>query len=228
MLRKNIALMSRNINESTLEDVSSPFDFVILKNRDFRIEFSSIVPYITAGKRSIIVIGGDIIIDEATVNAFNWTDPTIALIALKDASWNGWNIIIGSKTRRIYAYMYAEGSVYSWEKPGATIIKYSDAGVWNIPHGQLYIRGLVASKNTIWGAQQKPTPICPTLAPDCSVASAYAYDWDYFRTYDPTDTTQGALPAERTAVPRLIPAAMIIEYDAHILTDPPLGFREMK
>lgn len=32
------------------------------------------------------MIGGDIIIDEADVNSLAWANPTIALIALKDAS----------------------------------------------------------------------------------------------------------------------------------------------
>ena len=86
MIRKNIALMTRNIDDSVLETMASPFDFVILKNQDFRIQLSSIVPYIGAGKRSIIVIGGDIVIDEADVNSLSWTNPTMALIALKDAS----------------------------------------------------------------------------------------------------------------------------------------------
>ncbi len=45
--------------------------------------------------------------------------------------------------------MYAEGSVYSGQKFGTTIVPYVKAGVWNIAQGQLYIRGLVASKNTI-------------------------------------------------------------------------------
>jgi hypothetical protein len=86
MIRKNISLMTRNIDEGTLETVGSPFDFVILKNQDFRIQSSSIVPYIGAGKRSIIVIGGDIIINETDVNSLAWANPTIALIALKDSA----------------------------------------------------------------------------------------------------------------------------------------------
>ena len=227
MIRKNIALMTRNIDDSVLETMASPFDFVILKNQDFRIQLSSIVPYIGAGKRSIIVIGGDIVIDEADVNSLSWTNPTMALIALKDASGKWGNIVIYKSAKRIYAYMYAEGSVYSGEKYDATsaIIPYTTQWVWNIPQGQLYIRGLVASKNTIGGAQQKPTAICPTLVSDCTPANAYAYDWDYFRVYDSTDTSQGALPVERSTIPKLQNAAMIIEYDANILTDPPPGFR---
>jgi hypothetical protein len=57
MLRKNIALMTRNVDDSDMDDPSDSPDFVVIKNTDFRIENSSLTPYITAGKRSIIVIG---------------------------------------------------------------------------------------------------------------------------------------------------------------------------
>jgi hypothetical protein len=59
MLRRNIALMSRNISDADLVDINSPHEFIIKKdsaNPDFRIEFNELIPYITAGKRSIIVI----------------------------------------------------------------------------------------------------------------------------------------------------------------------------
>ena len=51
--------------------------------------------------------------------------------------------------------------------------------------------------------------------------SDYAYDWDYFRTFDYADTSQRSLPAERSGNAKLQNATMIIEYDPDILTDPP-------
>lgn len=57
MIRRNIALMTRNIDDATLAAIASPFNFVIIKNNDLRIELSSLNPYLTAGKRSLIVIG---------------------------------------------------------------------------------------------------------------------------------------------------------------------------
>lgn len=228
MIRRNIALISRNIDVATLEDTASPHDFLIIQDgSDYHIDLGWNNATIN-GKRSIILIGGDIIIDQALVNSELWNNRALGLIALKDASGKWGNIVIGSKARQIYAYMYAEGSVYSGQKFGTTIVPYVKAGVWNIAQGQLYIRGLVASKNTIWGAQQKPTAICPTLTPDCTPSNAYSYDWDYFRSYDYTDPTQSALPTERASIVKLQSAAMIIEYDAHILTDPPPGFLEKK
>lgn len=69
------------------------------------------------------------------------------------------------------------------------------------------------------------TPVCPALTPDCVTSGVGAntqnYDWDYFRNYDKTDPTQSALPTERSSIPRVRDAVMIIEYDPRILTDPP-------
>lgn len=126
MIRKNIALMTRNVDNTTLANITSPLDFVILKNQDLRIELSSLTPYITAGKRSIIVIGGDIVINEVDVNSLAWSNPTMGLIALKDASGNGGNIVISDNVKRIYAYLYAENSIFSGTKPAATILKYTE------------------------------------------------------------------------------------------------------
>lgn len=57
LIRKNIALISRNISDSSLASISNSVDFIIQKNSDFIIQNSSLNPYITAKKRSIIVIG---------------------------------------------------------------------------------------------------------------------------------------------------------------------------
>ncbi len=227
MINRNIALMSRNIDDVTLDTASSPHQFIIRKWSDYRIESGWNVPL---GKRSIIVIGGNIVIDQIDVNSLLWANPSIALIALKDASGNGWDIVISDKAKRIYAYLYAEGTIFSGEKASnvAPIVKYSNTGIWNIPQNQLYIRGFMASKNTIGGSQQKPTPICPALVIWCNQANVYSYDWDYFRTYDPLKTLQYSLPSERSGVARLQWAAMIIEYDPTILTDPPPWLRETR
>lgn len=234
MLRRNIALMSRNISDTDLADINSQHQFIIQNitntptGPDFRIDASQLIPYITAWKRSIIVKWWDIILNEPDINSIAWSNKNIALIAMKDDAGNGWNIVIWDKVKRIYAYMYAEGTVYSWEKANfsAPIIPYSNTWVWNIPKWQLYIRWLVASKNTIGWSQQKPTPICPVLVTGCTAVSSYAYDWDYFRTYNTGSVSQWSLPFERSTVPKLQNATMIIEYDSQILVDPPPWFRE--
>ncbi len=226
MLRRNIALMSRNISDTDLININSQHDFIIKKDgSDYIIDGGWFAGTIN-GKRSVIVIGGDIILNKADINSESWSNKNIALIALKDAAGNGGNIIITDQVKRIYAYMYAEGVVFSGEKPWAYIRPYSNDWIWNIPKWQIYIRGLVASKNTIGGSQQKPTPICPVLVSVCNTTTAYEYDWDYFRTYNILDATQGSLPTERAMVTKLQSATMIIEYDPQILTDPPPWFRE--
>ncbi len=226
LIRKNIAIMSRNISDTDLVDINSPHNFIIQKDgTDFPIDGWWSVLSIN-GKRTVVVIGWDIILDMPIINALDWSDKNIALIALKDSAGNGGNIIITDKVKRIYAYMYAEGTVYSGIK-WANIDPYTDGGIWNIPKWQLFIRWLVASKNTIWWSQQKPNPICPVLVTGiCDAVSSYAYDWDYFRTYDTTDLTQNSLPSERATVPKLQNATMIIEYDPDILVDPPPWFQE--
>ena len=227
MIRRNIALMTRNIDDATLALATSPFDFIIRKWADYRIDSGWTMP---SGKKSIIVIGGDIVMDQVDVNSEQWINRTIGLISLKDpVTGNGGNIVISDQVKRIYAYLYAEGSIFSWEKTSsvAPIIKYSNFGIWNIPQNQLYIRGLMASKNTIGGSQQTP-PVCPALVVGCNQSNVYSYDWDYFRTYNPLNTTQSSLPSQRSSVAKIKDAVMVIEYDPAILTDPPPWFAESR
>ncbi|MFZ2256199.1 MAG: hypothetical protein WAW59_00435 [Patescibacteria group bacterium] len=54
----------------------------------------------------------------------------------------------------------------------------------------------------------------------CTLATAEFYDLNYFRTYDPLDPTQKAVPYSD---PRLDDASMIIEYDDAVLGNPPPG-----
>jgi len=234
LLRKNIALMTRNIDPARLVDnnLINPFDFVLqsidnMADPDFDFVWSYV-----PSKKSIIVIGGDIILDQEDINSnsINLTQP-IWLIALKDSTGSGWNIIISDKVKRISAYMYAEWSIFSGEKSATGhIMKYTDNWPFGVPQWQIYIRWLAASKNTIWWAQQSlPTPICPMLVDNCDLATAQSYDWDYFRNFDPTDPLQRSIPTTRNGqFPSVIQdSVMIIDYDEWILTDPPPGFREM-
>jgi hypothetical protein len=214
-IRKNIALISRNITDVVLEDPLSTLNFLVEKNEDYVFDFADVWP---VGKRSIVVIGHDIILD--TTNSI-W-DPNDGilrgLIALKDANGNGGNIIISEKVKEIYALVYAEGSIFSWEKTATGLIdQYLSHGAWNIPQKQLYIKGLLISKNTISGARQVPIT-CPVIVANCDQATAELYDLNYFRTFDPTDASQRAVPYSD---PRLDNASMVIEYDTSIMSDSP-------
>lgn len=234
LIRKNIALLTRNTNTWVLEDDTSvnPFNYVYrdkhLPNPDYDFPITWVL--LDPNKRSIIIRWWDIILDSTGVNATNWSNPTIALIALKDELWNGWNIIVSKRVGKIYAYMYAEWSILSWEKIAWVIHNYVDWWPFNIPQGQLYIRGLAASKNTIGGAQQITNPFCPVLTDTlCDLPTAKRYDWDYFRNFDYSDVTQRSIPnPERSWIPKLDEAPMVIDYDEGILNDPPPWFRELK
>ncbi len=59
-IRKNIALISRNITDVVLEDPLSTLSFLVEKNEDYVFDFADVWP---VGKRSIVVIGHDIILD---------------------------------------------------------------------------------------------------------------------------------------------------------------------
>lgn len=216
-VHKNVTLLSRNIDDAVLLDESSPFEFLVEKSQDITFDFNRLWP---ANKRSLVVIGHDIILDQEEINPNPENFPTRALIALKDYNWSGWNIVITDQVKRVFAFIYAEWSVYSWEKSTTwQIIPYVSSGSWNIPTNQLYIQGMLISKNTVGGAQQSPS-VCPVVINTCTPSIAEVYDLDFFRTYDVNDVTQKSVPS--TIVDsRLNNSAMVIKYDPAVLTDPP-------
>ncbi len=126
--------------------------------------------------------------------------------------------------------MVTEGSLYSATKTGATINVYAKNSndILKRPLHQLYINGLVISKNTVAGSLQTP-PQCPVLTP-CNTSGTNGdvqqYDMSYFRNYE--HGQQGRLPAIptfRTSLatqnPKIQEASVIIDYNTNILSDPP-------
>jgi hypothetical protein len=91
--------------------------------------------------------------------------------------------------------------------------------VWNIPQNQLYLKGAMISKNTIWWSLQSPS-ICPVVINDCTSTVAQMFDFNYFRAYDPNDTTQNSVPYSD---PRFNVASMVIDYNPDLANDPPPG-----
>jgi hypothetical protein len=118
-INKNLSIMSRNIAGSVLSDELSTLDFYVSRTSDYIFDFNKAWP---TNKRTIITVGRDIILDQADINPSS--PKTRALIALKDATGNGGNIIITEKVKRIYSYIYAEGSIYSGEKVSGNIVSY--------------------------------------------------------------------------------------------------------
>jgi hypothetical protein len=215
-IRKNLALLKRNIPDTTLEDPNSTFEFMIQKSGDYIFRNSWIWPL---EKRTIVVVGHDIILDQDYINP-SPTQPT-ALIALQDDNGNGWNVVITDKVKRIYSVIYAEWSIFSGEKTATWYIdSYINHGVWNIPTNQLYIRWLIISKNTIWWAQQS-IPQCPIVLTNCTSDISQIYDLNFMRTYDPTESIQRSIPSPLWNDSRFDKAAIVIDYDQSILGDPP-------
>ena len=218
-IRKNIALISRNIpavNSADPNDITNPnnnFEFFIHKwPSDYDTPGGWIWP---PSKRTIIVTGKDVVLSVTQVG-----DSTIAdraLIVLKDNNGSGWNIIIDGNVKQIYAFIYAEGTIYSADK--TTKVPYVGSGVWNIPQNQLYIKWAVISKNTIGWSLQNPS-VCPVVIGECTSAEAQLYDWNYFRAYDPSDISQKSVPSSD---PRFWQASTVIEYNPNLATDPPPG-----
>ena len=218
-VHKNVTLLSRNIDDTLLQNELSPFNFYVKKDDDIVFDFDRSWP---ANKRTLIVIGHDIILDQEDINPNPESFDSRALIALKDYYGSGWNIIITDKAKRVYAFIYAEGSVYSGEKSATwEIVPYVNSGSWNIPVNQLYINGMLISKNTVWWAQQTPS-VCPVVINDCTPTIAEVFDLDFFRTYDPTDASQKSVPATIVDT-RLNSSSMVIQYNQSILSDPPPG-----
>lgn len=220
IIRKNIALITRNANPSDLTDqYSTKFDFLIHTGSDYDTSVGGWTW--PAGKKSIIVMGNDVILGQTQI----WldTDSNHAIIALKDSNWSWGNIIIKDLVGRIYSFLYAEWSIYSWEKVGSQIIPYVGSWVWNIPGNQLYIKWSMISKNTIGWSLQSP-PVCPVVIQNCSVADAQVYDFDYFRTYDSADITQKNVPYNDS---RFSNASVVIEFNQELNSKPPPGLQSI-
>jgi hypothetical protein len=64
-INKNLSIMSRNIADSILSDEFSGLDFLVTKSSDYIFDFNKAWP---ASKRTIAVIGRDIILDQADIN----------------------------------------------------------------------------------------------------------------------------------------------------------------
>lgn len=195
---------------------------------------------------TIIVRGGNVIIDMDINNTdFNQesTNPEKmkGIIVLKDENGKGGDVYITKKVKQIYAYIFAEGSVFSGEKnTDGTYRKYivpenptDGLPTAGLPMKQLYINGVVISKNTIGGnATGNDASRCPILVKNCNDDNAVEYDWSYFRLYSPAarGAAPSALPESRKNIsdPRVKNATVIIDYNSNILTKPPIGFEKFQ
>lgn len=198
---------------------------------------------------TIVVRWGDIVIDRD----FNTFESIVgkkntkhiqpknmkALVALKDKNGNGGNIVITDDVKKIYAYTIAEGSVFSWEKTYTLdshqinpYAKLASVTPFSIPSRQLYINWLIISKNTIGGnTNQSLDEVgkCPILV-QCDMSNPPRnYDMNYFRLYNSLIQEQLAIPESRNEMKSTLKkAAVIIDYNMNILTNPPAGLENMQ
>jgi hypothetical protein len=175
---------------------------------------------------SYIVVGGDIIIEWSVPESFEHTK---SLIALRNTSWEGWDIIIkwdiwGNMPDRLFTSLIAEGSIISWEKNtwSGDIRYYIDTSLLNIPTNQLFIQGIVVSRNTIgWAARS--SPICPYIIESCTRDIASRYDFNYFRNFTLGDEAHNLTHKAYLDTDDLDGYSLVIRYDPRLLSEPPPG-----
>lgn len=256
-IKTNIARLLRNLPDIQRTNPNNPLHVYYQKDKDIcftdsttstgcvagseMVIHSNLIPNIGAHKsiQTYIVEGHDIIID-TSFNDFASGSSDIgdtkmkALIALKDKNGKGGDIVITKKASQIYAYLIAEGTVFSGEKTSTGIIPYvKDANsVLSGPTHQLYINGMLVSKNTIGGASQgsgsHDNAKCPILTSQCNPNNAHTYDVGYFRQYAPGPDRIPAIPEYREEFrDRLQRASVILDYNPGILTNPPPGLENI-
>ena len=229
-IRKNVAILSRNISNSYMNSwfASSP---TRLGNKIFFInkgtipktlrysDISSDFP--SASVDSVIVVGGDIIIDTDIINNSIPSKPK-GIIVLKNDSGLGGNIIVNNNVKKIESSIFTEGTLYSGDDL-ANLYNDTALKINTLGENQLYIKWSLMSRNTIgWAIQTGSVAgngICVYNQTSCTYEQAIRYDLNYFRITPPT----------RTIVTRSYNAnydnyAVIIEQDTRISSNPPPGF----
>lgn len=181
------------------------------------------INHIPDGIRSIIVIGGDVVITSNLQN-ISKNSPR-AIIVLKNIHGQGGNLYIKENVTNIDASIFTEKSLLSGEGEHAIDSQkrlYNDTAeeLAKLPKNQLYIRGSLFSLNTIGGASKdSKNPQCPYYI-DCTGENAPRYDLNYMRSFDPRDIVTGrAKRAYRDH--SLDKFSVIIEYDYGIIVNPP-------
>lgn len=213
--RKNIALLTRNILLSSNPKIVNNTIFIQgdKKYSDIQLDFP------TNSIDSLVIIGGDLIIDRDMMNTAMIKPKGI--IVMKDGVGKGGNIIVQRSVKKIQASIFTEWSLYSGD---AIDSLYNDIPekILTLPENQLYIQGTLISHNTIgWATQSNALCIYGEL--NCNFTQAIRYDLNYFRLTPPSrnniDPTTRSYPDNS-----LDTYSLIIERDPRISSDPPPGW----
>ena len=174
----------------------------------------------------------------------NWDitwDGILGIIALQ-RNGRGWNIYIDRNVTDIHAMIYADRSVMSARTHNWNFEILS--GDWNesLLLNQLYIKWVLFSENTIWGAHNTENLSCPFyVREDCDLAAAAKYDLNYLRRYQMLEEVDdewnitiwprgeqsaGIFDSSNDVRDNLDQYPVILEYDNRIINDaPPLFSR---
>lgn len=205
-LRKNIFIRSRNLttdaqnkNFNTVKNIGENLFYINSSDSVKEVKITEKNGSWSVGNikipdavRSIVVIGGDVVIEgNISQNPINPNAPSKMIITIKDDKNLGGNIFIHKDVKKIYSSLIAENSIFSGEGNDAGDDKYyNDASeeVAKIPQNQLYVKGIFASRNTIGGATKDlNNPVCPYLpagSTACKITTAQIFDLNYFRNFD--------------------------------------------
>ncbi len=211
-LHKNVALLTRNTKLDGVNRVQLG-NLIYYKLSWTSIALSAEPDFCKTddSPRSIIVEWWDILINRDVTGS----KKSCAIIALS-SSTNSGNIYISEVPEKIDSYLIAEGSVFSGLNSN-NLYNASKALLAALPQNQLYIRGWVISRNTIWWAFNVASSSCPYTESTCDYDKAIKYDLNFFRNY--TKKTPRAYKDDS-----LNDFSVIIEYDSRSAGDPPPGF----
>lgn len=227
-IRKNVALITRNIPANLANNFGNTTPEA-LGNKIVYINTSSALQTLTYGAAmtsyfpssadSLIIIGGDLIIDTDIINSSNLPK---GIIVLKNEAWVGGNIIIRKDVKKIYSSIFAEWTLYSGDDKNTlyNADTLSAANLANVAPNQLHIYGVLMSRNTIWGASQGTAWLCVYGETTCSYSQAIRYDLNYFRWNPGTRTTTNRWFRDST----LDNFSLVIEADTRLTSNPPPGF----
>lgn len=224
-VRRNIAILTRNISTeymntsfgiTPITPLANKLLFINKNNNIQTLKYSDIHwNFHLSTIQSLIIVGGDLIIDWDILNT--WTLPK-GIIVIKNDKWIGGNIIITNTVKNIESSIFTEGTLYSWNSRNDL---YNDTTekITTLPGTQLYIYWSLISRNTIGGAVQSWNAVCVYNESSCSYQKAIQFDMNYFRSYPSGSGTLRAYPDNRYD-----DYSLIIERDTRINSNPPPGF----
>ncbi len=241
-VRKNVSIISRNaewnnktntnLTLNSLISFNGAAVYKITSNPSWAFLRYSLIEWAfnnpTDKTRSLIVVWADIYVDTWVVSPPYVNFPR-TLIALKNEAWQWGNIYIKWSVKKIEASLVSDRTIWSGEEfLTGTLSPYvvnKKSVFLDLPKNQLYVRGLLASYNTIWWSSRDGGAICPTFTRNdesCTYDTAIPYDWNYFRAYDQTVANRAYINSSKDAF------SVVMEVDGRVIQNPPPGLEDAR